>query len=388
MTTPPPPPGDSVVRLSTPPDIVRAIPSLLGFHPTGSLVVLGLSGHRRRLQMTLRIDLPDPGSEAGTAEQVAGRLSAESVSACVVVLFTAAADATPQPSAPAQEGGRSPSRGRAFLPGSSAAYAVDDALRDAGLEVRELLRAERGRWWSYLCQGPCCPPGGLPVGSGPTTLLEVLRVAAGRPIFADRAELVASVRRATGEPTDALRAAILAREDALAGEPWGPQAARDLADLHTILTRDAVPADPPGESPGGPVPVHDDRTIAQVAVALTRLAVRDASFAWTGGPLVDTAAALWAELVRRVPPPYAAAPATLLAVSAYRRGDGALADAYLRRALEDDPDYRMADLVLTSLENGFRPTDVESALGLHGASREAHRSTRSAPGPDGGTDAR
>ena len=268
---------------------------------------------------------------------------------------------------------------------------MDAALQRAGVDVREVLRVEDGRWWSYVCELPCCPPEGLLLGSGPTSLLEVLRVAAGRPIFANRSALVASVSRADGEPTAGLREAIRERL-AVAGiqRLSGAAAADDLAALQAILVRDAglagasaAAVGPIGATIAEPDPAGPgDDVLAFVAVALTDLAVRDASFAWTGGPLADAAIALWRELVRRVPAPYAAAPATLLAVAAYRRGDGALADAYLRRALEDDPNYRMADLVLTSLEQGFHPSDVESALGLDEAAPDA------APDRDAGAAAR
>ncbi|WP_157018208.1 DUF4192 domain-containing protein [Cryptosporangium arvum] len=416
MTTLPPPPDHPTVRLSSPPDIVRAIPSLLGFHPGSSLVALGLTGRRLRLRVTVRADLPPPGLEAAVADQVAARLRGEKVSACVVVLFTATSDAGPR-AVPGPRPAVPASRGRASLPGADVAYAAEQSLRKAGLDVREMLRAESGRWWSYTCAEPCCPPEGLPVGPAPTTLLDVLRVAAGRPVFADRPALVASVGRHPGEPTDALLAAIHDREAVLTGLRAGTRAARDLVDLHNLLIRDtarlAVPPDSAvpdstsarpaieGPAPAATAPAppetraHDDRTIAQVAVGLTHRAVRDACFAWTGGPLAEAATALWDEMVRRVPAPYGAAPATLLAVSAYRRGDGALADACLRRALDDDPDYRMAELVLTGLENGFGPADVEAALGLDGEpdalgpAREVRwPGSGSAPSPSGGTDAR
>ena len=401
MPTLSPPPAEPVVRLRTPPEIVRAVPQLLGFHPAASIVVLGLAGPRLRLRMTMRVDLPLPGTEEQLADHVAGRMTTERLTACVVVVFSkqtpdaaasmpASSESAQRPeTVPAESPGPDPvpnrrrarqvsprprpSQRRAALPGAVAAFAVDAALRRAGIDVREVLRVEDDRWWSYVCELPCCPPEGLLLGSGPTSLLEVLRVAAGRPIFADRSALVASVSRADGEPTDELREAIRERV-AVAGiqRLSGAAAADDLAVLQAILVRDAGLVGDPAAA-GGPAGVitaepdpagSGDDVLAFVAVALTNLAVRDASFAWTGGPLADAAIALWRELVRRVPAPYAAAPATLLAVAAYRRGDGALADAYLRRALEDDPDYRMADLVLTSLEQGFHPSDVESALGL------------------------
>jgi hypothetical protein len=249
------------------------------------------------------------------------------------------------------------------MPGGATALAVDSALRDAGLDVPEVLRVEDGRWWSYACELSCCPPQGSPIGGGPTSLLEVLRVAAGRPIFADRDALVASVARADGEPGPALAAAVEERARFVAARhPPGRGITDDLTGLQALLARDTSLLQ--SDSAASLSQPHNDQTLAFVAVALRLMAVRDASFAWTGGPFADAAIALWRELVRRVPPPYAAAPATLLAVAAYRRGDGATADVYLRRALEDDPGYRMADLILTSLEQGFHPADMECVLGI------------------------
>jgi hypothetical protein len=265
------------------------------------------------------------------------------------------------------------------------------ALLDAGVEVREVLRSEHGRWWSYVCESSCCPPAGLPLGSGPTSLLEVLRVASGRPVFTDRSELVASLDRDDSEPSPQLQAAIDDRLAVVARRRVpGAGAARDLNALQSLLVVEAGVADNPDAVPvvtkrpatdADAVPVcqpvaHSDSTLAFVAVALTDVTVRDAAFAWTGGPLVGAADALWRELIRRMPAPYAAAPATLLGVAAYRRGDGALADACLRRALTDDPGCRMADLVLTSIEQGFHPSEVERALGL----LEPGAKRRSAPG--------
>ena len=460
--SPSPSPAEPVVRLRTPPEIVRAVPQLLGFHPAASIVVLGLAGARLRLRMTMRVDLPAQESAEELAEYIAVRLAAERLTAATVIVFTKPAGPPPsEASRPPEEvpdastetdtlesgprGGAGaprkgspnrngrprrggpvrkipprprPSRVRAALPGAVAAFAVDDALRRAGIDVREVLRAEDGRWWSYVCELTCCPPEGLPLGGEPTTLLEVMRVAAGRPIFPDRAALVASVARTEGEPTPALRAAIRDRL-AVVGirRLAGIEADDDLTALQALLARDAGLVGAPGLLPDVPLPAapqssalrpeaasrdnpapvpstsadeaaaladvleptvaepnpagHGDDVLAFVAVALTNLPVRDASFAWTGGPLAGAAIGLWRELVQRVPAPYAAAPATLLAVAAYRRGDGSLADAYLRRALEDDPDYRMADLVLSSLEQGLHPADVTSALGLKAVGTDA-----------------
>src|SRR5262245_25458318 len=49
----------SLLTLRGPADLVAAVPLLLGFHPTDSIVVVSLCGPRRRIGLTLRADLAD-----------------------------------------------------------------------------------------------------------------------------------------------------------------------------------------------------------------------------------------------------------------------------------------------------------------------------------------
>ncbi|HEX6872954.1 MAG TPA: DUF4192 family protein, partial [Micromonosporaceae bacterium] len=65
-----PPPGERpVLRLREPADVLGAIPYILGYHPTLSVVLLALRG--RDLYFSARHDLP----EAGAADEV-GALTA------------------------------------------------------------------------------------------------------------------------------------------------------------------------------------------------------------------------------------------------------------------------------------------------------------------------
>jgi len=68
-------PGLSRVRLSSPADILAAVPHLLGFHPAQSLVVIGAGGPRDRVKLGFRYDLPDP-PHAGTARHIAEHAAA------------------------------------------------------------------------------------------------------------------------------------------------------------------------------------------------------------------------------------------------------------------------------------------------------------------------
>ena len=43
------------------------------------------------------------------------------------------------------------------------ADAIRWAITGTGLELRDVLRVQDGRYWSYLCQNLlCCPPAGVP----------------------------------------------------------------------------------------------------------------------------------------------------------------------------------------------------------------------------------
>lgn len=64
------------------------------------------------------------------------------------------------------------------------------------------------------------------------------------------------------------------------------------------------------------------------------------------------------ELVRSAPEPLVPAPATLLAYWCWTNGGGALVLVALDRALEADPDYRMAQMLMQVVTCGMRPLDL------------------------------
>ena len=68
-------PGLPRVRLSSPADVLAAVPPLFGFHPARSLVVIGAGGRRDRLRLGFRYDLPDP-PDATAARQITGHAAA------------------------------------------------------------------------------------------------------------------------------------------------------------------------------------------------------------------------------------------------------------------------------------------------------------------------
>src|SRR5918995_5360528 len=83
----------TVIKLSSPSDIVTALPVILGFHPAESLVVMCLRGPRRRKGLTLRVDLPGREHYEAVAEDMAHRAERDGASTVIGVCYTEAPDA-------------------------------------------------------------------------------------------------------------------------------------------------------------------------------------------------------------------------------------------------------------------------------------------------------
>jgi hypothetical protein len=128
-----------------------------------------------------------------------------------------------------------------------------------------------------------------------------------------------------------------------------------------------------------------DDEAAWLGVLLVDIGVRD--YAWQRCAGEDWRVGLWTDLLRRMPPRYVPAPAGLLAFTAWRQGQGALASAAVDRALEAEPHYSMAQLLGQVLDEGMspevldepewtpRPARVQHRRDRRGARRRAHGRT-------------
>jgi hypothetical protein len=123
------PPGpQQTVQVGSPAAVLAVVPHLLGFVPSKSLIVIGAGPPLDRVNVTLRFDLPDP-PDTRTARDIAQH--------AVSVL-------TGQQQALAVAIGYGP--GSLVTP---VADAIRKAARRAQLELRDVLRVEGGRYWSY-----------------------------------------------------------------------------------------------------------------------------------------------------------------------------------------------------------------------------------------------
>ena len=115
------------VRVGSADGVLAVVPHLLGFHPSDSLVMLGIGGPHARIRLAFRYDLPDPPDE-----ELAADIAAHAVTVLARQHLTVAVAV-------------------AYGPGEAVAPVVDvvgPALLEAGINVQDVLRVEGGRYWS------------------------------------------------------------------------------------------------------------------------------------------------------------------------------------------------------------------------------------------------
>lgn len=315
------------LTLTSPADILAAVPYLVGFHPHDSLIVIGIDD--AEVKVTARWDLPVPPGALSPLPQLMAR---ERVTRLVAV---------------------------GYGPGERVTPAIDQLRALTPTTLCEALRADQGRYWSYLCDLPhCCPPEGTPYDpvSSP---IATEAIVSGLVALPDRATVEATVaplsgpvrlavRKATADAVAELRAKLSASSDADAF-------ARDFVSRGLIRVRAAIAT----AQAGGRI---DDRQAARLGLDLAVIRVRDE--AWT---LLDDATQpahlhLWKDLTRRLEPRFVPPAASLLAMAAWRSGTGALASIALDRALSLDPAYSMAGLLRHAMQHLLAPQSLTERM--------------------------
>ncbi|MCV7286146.1 DUF4192 domain-containing protein [Mycolicibacterium wolinskyi] len=303
-------------------DLVCNVVAVLGFRPVDSLVLVVVGAGE--LKTVMRVDL-------GSAEQVgaAARLAELVGSQCAdgVVAVIVSEDAVSDPA----RGDR--------LKGMVSGLA--GSLQRFGIELLDCVIVDRvaagGRWF---CADDPAVAGVL--DDPASSVLAAVAVAGGRRLFDSRADLEALV---------ALDGAGAAAVAPLVGDavPVG-----DVA----VAVRVAVDAMRQMGSGEGPT----DRVLAEVGTSLADVRVRDALF--NVGEAQDRALAerLWTRLGQVLPAPFRAEALTLLAFSAYLRGDGPVAGIALEAALSSSPGHRMAVMLDVALQSGLPPEKLRGLI--------------------------
>ncbi|WP_369134157.1 DUF4192 domain-containing protein [Modestobacter sp. I12A-02662] len=341
------------VRLSEPGEVAAALPHLIGFPPRESLVVVSVRGGRTRsFGLTARVDLPPAGHRAAVVGSLVHSLMTDRPAAVVLAVVSEAPDDLAVDRWP---GGADR---RPTLPHRDLVHEAVLAFAGRSVPVQETLLVRRSCWWSYDCPRECCAPAAgtpLPEGTSPLAAASAL---GGQVLAEDRAELARRIA-----PVGFLAAAGMSRAcdevgldvaRATAERGWEDVAEESWAEVQRALLRTA-----PGSVRA--IPDHD---VARVAWALRDIGVRDRALTLALGRRAAAATALWTEVTRRAPSPLDAAPATLLAVSAWLRGDGAMANVALERALHSDPAYSFAGLLRTALDRCMPPAELRRLIAV------------------------
>lgn len=334
------------LRISDPADLLAAIPALLGFRPEQSLVLICLGGRSgKSLGAVMRHDLvePDPDSELGeiappmlaAIEQFGSVCARDMPRAAIAVLIDDCVNG--------------------LTAHEDIVEALAERLAEAGTELiaahvtRAIVAGER--WWSLLGdsrRGRVADPSASSVAAA--------HVLEGRQIRDSRAELAGLLKsgdrreiRRVAEHLDATSdSEILDR--VLAARTNDPLSA-SRRDLERVLRQISMLAS------GGRLLAPE---IAELGVALTVLAVRDAVLGLAVGDLAADAEQLWLLLTQLLPDPFRAEAATLLGYFAYVRGDGPFAGVALTAALESNSDHRLAIMLDGALQTGMRPEVMRS----------------------------
>lgn len=321
MTSPPAPPfPTNSIYLDDLGELIAGIPSLIGFPPSDSLVLVTFHlDNRLMLGATVRMDLPEPRHAPDLVAQLCLATVAHGPDVAVPVII-----------------GGGPAR-PPDLPYRWLMELVTHELDEVdvptvhALWVPEVSLGET--WWCYEneeCTGQVRDPR--------SSALAALHAFAGSIHYASRADVAAHLAP-DREDHVAHRAQLLADQadtaaDVAPAEKWAT--VRVAIDAITDVS----------------VPELDDDQIVRLAHALCDPLVRDNCLPLLLTDKADAAERLWTVLTRAVPVPERAEPASLLAIHAYLRGEGVIANLALDVALDANPDHQLALLLRESIDRG------------------------------------
>lgn len=308
------------LTLTSPADILAAIPYLVGFHPKDSLFVLGIDG--TDMKITTRWDLP---LAPGALIPLPPMLARENVTRVIAV---------------------------GYGPGQQVTPAIDrlqDLCASSGITLCEALRADEGRYWSYVCDLPaCCPHDGTPYDPS-TSAVAAEAVVRGMVALPGRDTIEATITPATGPVRLAMRTATT---QAVSDLKTRLQATTNPDTLAATIVAQGIARVRAALTPGSRI---TDTEAARLGLELAVIRVRDEAWTRIDDTTQPLHITLWKDLTGRLEERFVPPAASLLAMSAWRSGDCVLASIALERALSIDPTYSMANLLMNAMNHLLSP---------------------------------
>ncbi len=335
----------TTVRLNGRGGLLAAIPAMLGFHPQESLVMVCLSGPRRRVGPVIRVDLTDPtdsvAGRAGTVQRLQSHADRHSEEVALVCYTEHSA------------------RPRLFQD-LLAAFAA------SGRTVLDAVTVRGGRLFTFTGSGrlPAVAEQDGRCGAPPDANdRQVLAMSAatvfnGRGILADRQALRDSIAGPTGVAGERASAALHAAAAGLLGQvgPAGPIDRNRFSQMATLNIERALTEVAGSGTVAPPL-------CALISLLLCDIEIRDDLIGRTVTDPVPPWLPMLIAVARATPDVDAAEVCAVLAVAAYRHGDGALAQVAVDRCLASEPHHRLAHLMMGVMDAGMPP---ENLVGLAG----------------------
>lgn len=299
----------------SPEDLMAVVPCVLGFHPEESLVMLTFGQTGRSFHA--RIDLPD---DPGQLPELCEALLAPAIQHRVDKVVFVAYSSDP-------------------LQGAAVALLVSDVFVEEGFAVMAPLRSDGSSWFHVRADED--PSDAEPHPYDVTSHeLMATAVLAGRVTHPTRDALAHTLR-----PDPVAVGRVLAAIDARAQRPQRARRGRAEQDWAARLVRTHVTA---GSEP-------TDEEVARLVTSCEDVLVRDAALFEVTRATAEGHVQLWSSVLRRTPDTWVAAPAAVLAFSAWLAGHGALAWCGVDRSREADPGYNLARCVEDLLVRAVPP---------------------------------
>ncbi|MEU0370328.1 DUF4192 domain-containing protein [Streptomyces sp. NPDC006283] len=357
---------DQQITLRGPAELADALPYMLGFHPTDSIVLVALHGSNGRFGGRLRLGIPrSPREWSPVASQLAE------------CLIQGSERRGPRPDGIVVFLCQDPAEGETGLRVMERLRPLAQRLRTAcgalDVPVYEALCISNGRFWSYCCPDTrCCPPDGTPLALSGTSVMAAAAAYAGIRV---RGSLREMEGRYAPKPAPAAEDQIKALDEAgaaLTPRILDVQGRLEVAEETVTLAGrllDRLARTPHRDQDLGPDAADDklvaDEEAAAVILGLQDRETRDRAAQWMEGPEAAPALRLWRALSRRCVGPYAehaAAPLTLAGWVSWSMGDEPGARVALGLALRADPEYVFARLLHQACNEGLDPETVRRCL--------------------------
>jgi hypothetical protein len=310
-----------MTTLTSPHDLIAAIPFLIGYHPVDSLVVVSIKDNC--VGMAMRVDYPDD-LPASAYDLLASHLQREGSTGALLVAYVPSTR----------------SDGEVVLGDLSAALLRIDVAID------ESLLINNGRYRSTICNdSQCCPPEGRDLPEINASRIALEHVVAGRTMpFANIEALTESI------------APLVISDDSKWIKRVEKFSRLDKKSDLNAFQRDGATAviDLAGEFTAGRG-TEDLELTARVMGRLADIQVRDFALGSHTDEDIDSYFLMWRQLMRMAPVGQVAPVASLFAALAYESGDGALAHRALDRALADINGYSLALLLRRVFTAGWPP---------------------------------